>query len=447
MIDARNLSRTTGRSPVVGNRQKLARVVAAVAAAVAVPAAVAAATVAVPASRATWLLGSRVSQQSAAPAGGLPASQRPVMGYNTWYQYGRVATEAGVLTQAKKMKADGLLAAGYNVLTIDDGWQGTSPAQRAAGAAMTWNPVKFPHGIPWLAAQLKSMGFKPGIYTAIGYRTCWDHGYGGAGSYGHYQQDADTFAAWGVSFIKVDDCGGLPPGTTDAQLVSDYQLFGEDIRADGMAYSQEAPVFVAASDFTAAVAAASAVGGQWRVAADEHTYETATEIVIEHLLIDLPLARYAGPGRWNDLDMLVPGLVGAHRFNFTVADEESQLAVWAMEASPLILSTDVPALTPAELAPLKNPDMIAVDQSGAQASHYGTSGTIRYAYKGADGGMAVLLANAGPGTTSVALPFRQVGVSSGTEKVQNVFGGTVTAGDLRATLAPGQAELFVLRAA
>jgi alpha-galactosidase len=369
------------------------------------------------------------------------------MGYNTWYQYGKVATEADVLVQAKKMETDGLLAAGYNVLTIDDGWQGTSPAQRAAGVPMTWNPAKFPHGIPWLASQLKSMGFKLGIYTAIGARTCWDRGYGAAGSYGHYQQDADTFAAWGVSFVKVDDCGGLPAGTTGAQLISYYQLLGEDIKADGMTYSQEAPVFVPASDFTAAVAGSSAVGGQWRVAADEHTYETAAEIIIGRLLTDLPLARYAGPGRWNDLDMLVPGPVSAHRFNFTVADEESQLAVWAMEASPLILSTNVPELTPAELAPLKNRDMIAVDQSGAQASHYGMTGTVWYVYKRADGGMAVLLANASPGTASVALPFRQVGVSSATERVQNVFGGTVTAGDLRATLAPGQAELFVLRAA
>lgn len=421
----------------MGNWQKLARVVAAGAAAIVVPAAVAAATVADSAPHAT--------RPSAAYAARLPASQRPVMGYNTWYQYGKVATEADVLTQAKTMETDGLLAAGYNVLTIDDGWQGTSPAQRVAGAPMTWDPARFPHGIPWLASQLKSMGFKLGIYTALGAHTCWDRGYGAAGSYGHYQQDADTFASWGVSFVKVDDCAGLPAGTTDAQLVSYYQLFGEDIKADGMTYSQEAPIFVTISDFTVAVAAASVVGGQWRVAADEHPYYPASATIIGHLLIDLPLARYAGPGRWNDLDMLVPGLVGAHPFHFTVADEESQLAAWAMEASPLILSTNVPALTLAELAPLKNPDMIAVDQSGAQASHYGMTRTVRYVYKRADGGMAVLLANVGLSTASVALPFRQVGVSAATEKVQNVFGGTVTAGDLRATLAPGQAELFVLR--
>ena len=189
----------------MGHWQKLARVAAAAAAAVALSAAVAAATVAAPALRA-WPAGSRVTRPSAAPVARLPASQRPVMGYNTWYQYGKVVTEAGVLAQARKMETDGLLAAGYNILTIDDGWQGTSPAQRAAGAPMTWNPARFPHGIPWLASQLKSMGFKLGIYTAIGYRTCWDHGYGGAGSYGRYQHDADTFASWGISSPATTSC-------------------------------------------------------------------------------------------------------------------------------------------------------------------------------------------------------------------------------------------------
>ena len=75
------------------------------------------------------------------------------MGYNTWYQYGRSATEADVLTQARAMKSRGLLAAGYDLITIDDGWQGTTPAQREAGVELTWNQVQFPHGIPWLAIQ------------------------------------------------------------------------------------------------------------------------------------------------------------------------------------------------------------------------------------------------------------------------------------------------------
>ena len=258
------------------------------------------------------------------------------MGYNTWYQYGRFATEADVLTQARAMKSRGLQAAGYNLISLDDGWQGTTPAQRKAGRLArrgTW--AKFPHGIPWLARQLHTLGFNLGIYTAIGARSCFVRGYGAAGSLGHYQQDARLFASWGVSFVKVDDCGGLPPGTTDAQLIADYAQFDWYIMADGMTAWQEAPVFVAPADFTAAVAAASNAANQWRVAADENTFQTAAQIILGHLDTDLPLARFACPGHWNDLDMLVPGPVRAHHFGWTVQQEQSQLAVWSMEASPL----------------------------------------------------------------------------------------------------------------
>jgi alpha-galactosidase len=380
-------------------------------------------------------------------AAGLPAAQLPVMGYNTWYQYGRGATEAEVLIQARAMKASGLQAAGYDLITIDDGWQGTTPAQRAAGIGLTWNPAEFPHGIPWLARQLHALGFKLGIYTAIGARTCFVRGYGGAGSFGHYQQDARLFASWGVSFVKVDDCGGLPPRTTDAQLIADYVQFGWYIMAAGMKASQEAPVFVSPANFTAAVAAASNAANQWRVVADEHTYQTAADIILGHLDTDLPLAGFAGPGHWNDLDMLIPGPVGMHHFGWTVQEEQSQLAVWAMEASPLIVSTNVPALTPAELAPLENPDMIAVDQSGAQASRGGLTGDVRYLFKPADGGIAVLLANTGMSSAQVALPLDQVGIRSATAQVHDVFGGSWRAGSLRAVLDPGQARLFVLKPA
>jgi alpha-galactosidase len=388
-----------------------------------------------------------VTATQLARSAGLAAAQRPVMGYDTWYQYGRGATEANVLTQARAMKSRGLQAAGYNLITLDDGWQGTTPAQREAGVKLTWNRAEFPHGIPWLARQLHALGFSLGIYTAIGARTCFVRGYGGAGSLGHYQQDARLFASWGVSFVKVDDCGGLPPGATDAQLVADYAQFDGYITADGMKASQEAPVFVAPADFTAAVAAASDSADQWRVTADEHTFQTAAQIILGHLDTDLPLARFAGPGHWNDLDMLVPGPVGAHHFGWTVLQEQSQLAVWSMEASPLILSTNVPRLTPAELAPLKNPDMIAVDQSGAQASRGGLTGYVRYLFKAADGGVAVLLANTGTSAAKVALPLDRVGIQSATAQVHDVFGGSWTAGSLQAVLAPDQARLFVLKPA
>ena len=392
------------------------------------------------------------------------------MGWSTWYQYSQFPTEREVLTQARAMRADGLLKAGYAVITIDDGWQGTTPAERAAGAPLTWNAQEFPHGIPWLARQLHGLGFKLGIYTAIGRTTCFDRGTGAAGSQDHYAGDAALFRSWGVSFVKIDDCRGRPSGITDAALISDYTEFSKDIAAEGMQASTEAPIFVHPWDADAAVAQASVTDAQWRVHADEAWTQTPAAIVIGHLEADLPLARYARPGHWNDLDMLVPGNLLMHPFGFTLADEESQLAVWAMEASPLILSTNVPALTTAELAPLADPWMIAVDESGAQASLGGVTGSVQdlykpvdesgaqaslggvtgsvqYLYKPVDGGVAVLLANTGTARVTVTLPFSRVGVTARTEHVRQVFGTTWTAGSLRAVLAPGQAELFVLTSA
>ncbi|HEY0937238.1 MAG TPA: glycoside hydrolase family 27 protein [Trebonia sp.] len=431
--------RTSPATSRFGSRRTAAAFIAVAAMAVAADGAVAAA-----APPAGVQSSAAVTATQLARGAGL-APQRPIMGYDTWYQYSRGATEANVLTQARAMKSRGLEAAGYNLISLDDGWQGTTPAQRKAGVELTWNRAKFPHGIPWLAQQVHALGFKLGIYTAIGANTCFIRGYGAAGSLGYYQQDARLFASWGVSFVKIDDCGGLPPGTTDAQLIADYAQFDGYITADGMEASQEAPVFVAPADFTAAVAAASDSADQWRVTADEHTFQTAAQIILGHLDTDLPLARFAGPGHWNDLDMLVPGPVRAHRFGWTVLQEQSQLAVWSMEASPLILSTNVPTLNPAELAPLKNPDMIAVDQSGAQASRGGLTGYVRYLFKPADGGVAVLLANTGTSAAEVALPLDQVGLQSATAPVHDVFGGSWTAGSLQAVLAPGQARLFVLK--
>jgi alpha-galactosidase len=385
---------------------------------------------------------------SVAHAAEPPVSQRPVMGYNTWYEFGAGITEAKVLAQAQAMESAGLAAAGYNVITLDDGWQGTTAAARAAGAGLTWNAASFPHGIPWLAGQLKSMGLRLGIYTAIGKNTCTSYG-ALAGSYGNYSRDAALFASWGVSFVKVDSCNGMPAGTTSAQLVADFQQFGQYIEADGMYYSEEAPVLlpIGSAQYLNAVAGSAKVANMWRVAPDESWANSAQTTIIGHLNIDLPLARYASPGHWNDLDMLVPGEVDSHPFNWSVTQEESQLAVWAMEASPLILSTNVTDLTPAELAPLVNPAMIAIDQSGTQASHLGLSGSIRYAYKGADHGMAVMLANTSSVTKGIALPFSAVGLSSANAVIRNVFAGSTVTNKIRDTLAPGQAALFVLNPA
>lgn len=374
--------------------------------------------------------------------------QMPVMGYNTWYQYGAGATEAQVLTQAQYLVSSGLAAAGYNTVNLDDGWMA---AARTADGSLTWNTSRYPDGIPYLAGQIHALGLKFGIYEAIGTRTCQNlPGSGGATpSANHYAADARTFATWGVDFVKVDECGGLPSGTTLASLTTAFQQYGADLRADNPAvvYSEELPIYVLGQpDFTTAVQSSASFANMWRVAADESTADSASATILGHLAADLHLHAFAGPGHWNDLDMLVPGTPAAHPFGWSLTDEQSQLSVWAEEASPLLISTDLTTLTAAELAALKNPHIIAIDQSGSQPATALTSGHIEAVIKKADGGQAVLFANLGTGSSTGTFTLAQLGITTARATGYNVWKNSTTSfSGVSVTLAAGQTEILVIK--
>lgn len=382
-----------------------------------------------------------------AHADAAPFGRLPVMGYNTWYQFGAGVTESAVLRQADYLVSSGLAAAGYDTVNLDDGWMASA---RASGGALTWNTEKFPHGIPWLAGQIHALGLKFGIYEAIGTRTC--QGLPGSGgttaSDNHYAQDAATFADWGVDFVKIDECGGLPSGTTLSSLTAAFQQYGADLRADNpsVVYSEELPVYeLGQSGFTQAVESSSTFASMWRVAVDESTADPASDTILGHLAADLHLHAFAGPGHWNDLDMLVPGTPAAHPFGWSLTDEESQLSVWAEEASPLLVSTDLSTLTPAELAALKNPHIIAIDQSGSQAPTAVTSGHIEAVVKPFDGGTAVLFANLGTGTGTGTFTLSQLGINTPEATGYNVWKNeTTTFSGATVTLAAGQTETITL---
>jgi alpha-galactosidase len=386
----------------------------------------------------------------AANADASPFGRLPVMGYNTWYQFGAGLTESTVLQQADHLVSSGLATAGYDTVNLDDGWLASS---RTSDGSLTWNTAKFPDGIPWLADQIHALGLKFGIYEAIGTRTCQNlPGSGGTTAAGsHYAQDAQTFADWGVDFVKIDECGGLPSGTTLASLTTAFDQYGTDLRADdpGVVYSEELPVYVLGqSDFTQAVQSSATFANMWRVAADESTADPASTTILGHLAADLHLHAFAGPGHWNDLDMLVPGTPAAHPFGWSLADEESQLSVWAQEASPLLISTDLTTLTPAALAALKNPDIIAIDQSGSQPATAVTStgGNMEAVFKKADGGTAVLFANLGTGTSTATFTLAQLGITTAEATGYNVWKNeTTTFGGITVTLAAGQTETLVIK--
>jgi alpha-galactosidase len=386
----------------------------------------------------------------AAQAATTPFGRLPVMGYNTWYQYGAGATEADVLAQARFLVSSGLAAAGYDTVNLDDGWMASA---RTSSGALTWNTARFPDGIPSLASQVHALGLKFGIYEAIGTQTCQKlPGSGGTtAAANHYAQDAATFRSWGVDYVKIDECGGLPSGTTLASLTTAFQQYGADLKADNpsVVYSEELPIFVLGqSGFDTAVQSSSTFANQWRVSADENPTVSASTTILGHLAADLHLHAFAGPGHWNDLDMLVPGTPSAHPFGWSLADEQSQLSVWAEEASPLLISTDLTTLTSAELAALKNPDIIAIDQSGSQPATAITSGNIEAVIKKADNGEAVLLANLGTGSGTGTFTLSQLGISTAKATGYNVWKNeTTTFSGVSVTLAAGQTETLVIKPA
>ncbi len=365
----------------------------------------------------------------------------PVMGYNTWYQFRTGITEAEVLRQARLLVSSGLAAAGYQCVNLDDGWMA---ARRTADGELAADPAKFPRGIPWLAGEIHALGLRFGLYTAIGSRTCQSL----PGSWGHYGQDAAAFGSWGVDFVKVDDCGGLPEGTTLDALEGYFRQFGAELRRHNpqVVYSQELPIHqIGKPGFLRAVSASAEFAHMWRVAHDEYplTHENASPMILGHLAAVLPLHPFAGPGHWNDLDMVAPGFPAS---GWTMADLHSQLSVWAMEASPLLISADIAKLPPPALAALLNPHMIALDQSGEQCSTVIADGDIEALRKPhPGGGVAVLFVNLGtdPGTGRFSLP--QLGIDSAEASGGNVWTGETTSfSEVSVTLAAGETLLLHL---
>jgi alpha-galactosidase len=344
------------------------------------------------------------SDASSASYNGLALT--PPMGWNDWYQYRCSITEDDVLANAKALVSSGLANVGYNYLNLDDCWMAPT---RTSDGELQADPTRFPHGMAWLASQLHAMGLKLGVYESFGTTTCQRL----PGSYGHYSQDADTFASWGVDFLKFDYCG-LPAGTTSASLQADYEEMSQDLQATGrpIVFSEELPVAAgdanpANSNYLPYVSLSSKISNMWRMAPDEGTAFTST--VFGHLADDLPLAQYAHPGAWNDLDML---MAGSTTFNWTVQQQETQMSIWAEMASPLIVSSDLTSMSAATKQILGNMAVVSVDQDplGKQGQLVAQQNGVDIVSRPlANGDVAVLFVN----TSSIAQPATTTAQAAG----------------------------------
>ncbi|MEO9131466.1 MAG: glycoside hydrolase family 27 protein, partial [Sphingomonas sp.] len=285
------------------------------------------------------------SRDPARTANGLALT--PPMGWNSWNKFGCNVDEKTVRSVADAMASNGMRDAGYRYVVIDDCWHGA----RDENGFITPDAHKFPSGLKALGDYIHSKGLKFGIYSDAGMKTCG----GRPGSQGHEYQDALTYARWGVDYLKYDWCS---TGTRNAEEA--YALMEDALRATGRdivfsicEWGQNRPWLWGAK-----------IGNLWRTTGDIWDSFAGTDKAHSwaHNMLDIvdmnePLWPFAGPGHWNDPDMLEIGNGG-----MTDAEYRSHFSLWAMMAAPLMAGNDVASMSPETAAILLNTDVIAIDQ-------------------------------------------------------------------------------------
>ncbi|MGW1498243.1 glycoside hydrolase family 27 protein [Streptomyces mirabilis] len=373
------------------------------------------------------------STASAAP--GSPALTPP-LGWNSWNSFGCGVTEAQVRQAADAMVSSGMRDAGYRYVVVDDCW---FDPQRDAAGNLRANAVKFPSGMKALGDYIHGKGLKFGVYQVPGERTCaqTSGAYpGSTGSRGHEAQDAATFAAWGVDYLKYDWCSSS--GTRDEQ-VARFTVMRDALRATGrpIVYSINPNSFHA---ITGATYNWGEVADLWRTTEDlldiwqngnTNSYPMGVGNVLD---VTAPLAAQSGPGHWNDPDMLVVGRPG-----LSLTESRSHFALWALLAAPLMAGNDIRTMSADVSAILRNPRLLAVnqDQLGAGGRRVRDDGNTEvFAKPLSDGSVAVGLFNRGGSTATVSTTAAQVGLSGGPFTLTDLWtGGTSsTAGQISASV-------------
>ncbi|WP_063770993.1 NEW3 domain-containing protein [Streptacidiphilus neutrinimicus] len=334
----------------------------------------------------------------------------PPMGWNDWSYYQCGIDEKTILGNARALVSTGLAKKGYDTVTIDDCWMAK---QRDAAGDLVADPQLFPDGMAYVGAQLHKLGLKFGIYEDAGTDTCGGY----PGSLGHWQQDADLFASWGVDYVKLDGCN-VPskPGETDEQSYRDtYTAMSQALLNTHrrIVFSISAPAyFQGESNWDSVIRWSSQLGNLWREGADialgQDTGPDKWASIDYNYSYNVGLAALQKPGRWNDPDFLLAGDTGLSR------DEiQSQVSLWSIMAAPLISSTDLTHLSPAALAVLGNKDVIAVDQDrlGVQGRivRHGTGYDV-LSKPLADGDRAVALFNSSDSARTITTTTAEAGL-------------------------------------
>ena len=374
------------------------------------------------------------------PASAAPLAPTPPMGWNDWAHYQCDYTEQTILDNADALVSTGLAAKGYNTVTIDDCWIASA---RDANGNLVADPTRFPDGMAYVGNYLHARGLKFGIYEDAGTTTCGGY----PGSWGHFQQDAQTFASWGVDYLKLDGCN-LPSvsGETTEQV---YQsAYAQEAAALAkvnrpIVFSESAPAyFQGQSDWYSVLSWVKQYGQLWREGDDIATYDASNpnasrwSSVLNNYGYNNPIGRYSAIGNWNDPDFLIAGDSG-----LTLDESKSQVALWAMMAAPMIMSSNISQLSAASISVLGNANVIAVDQDplgkqGTVAAQNGTTDVLYRPLANGDRAVAILNRSGSPVTTSTTMAAVGFTSASCTYSVKDLWTGTTTSstGTISATI-------------
>ncbi len=335
----------------------------------------------------------------------------PPMGWNSWNHFAEKVTDKDIRDSANQLVSSGMRDAGYVYVNIDDTWEAGRDAQ---GNIQT--NKKFPD-MKALADYVHSKGLKLGIYSSPGPTTCAKY----TGSYGHEEQDAKQYAAWGIDYLKYDLCGYRKimdkeaPGDRDKQFAmmrAAYKRMDDALKATGR------PIVYSLCQY-----GWDAVW-RWAPEVDGNLWRTTGDIqdkywsMAENGFTQAGLSKYASPGHWNDPDMLEVGNGG-----MTTDEYKTHMSLWAILAAPLLAGNDLTKMSPADKAILMNKDVIAIDQDamGKQGDRVAVEGPYETWSKPLSGGrVAVALFNRGDGQ-SMALPSASAIGLSEIHSVKNIW--------------------------
>jgi alpha-galactosidase len=336
------------------------------------------------------------------PSNGL--AKTPPMGWNSWNKFQTHIDDKAIRSIADSMVTSGMRDAGYQFVIIDDGWQGVRDANGVLAPNANFPDMKA------LAGYVHSKGLLLGIYSSPGPRTCGGY----EGSYGHEEQDAKLFAAWGVDYLKYDWCSASRIWKeSDMQAV--YQKMGEALHQTGR------PIVYALCQYGLANVGSwgPQVGANlWRTTGDiTDRYDAMTRIGFSQS----SLAKFAGPGHWNDPDMLEVGNGG-----MSIDEYKTHFSLWSMAAAPLIAGNDLRTMDADIKNILLNKEVIAVDQdplgkSGSQISQNGAL-TV-WTRPLASGDLAVAVFNRGDKVAQASLSWIDLHLS-GKHAVRDLWAHT-----------------------